>query len=791
MTFVYTYQQFTYFRIIFGIYLMIHFANLIPYAEELFSNNGMIKNYKDLPGYNFVPNILFWHDNPLFVRTILYIMVFLSLMITFEIKRRICSIIIFYGWICLLNRNIFISNPSMAYIGWLLLALTLIQEQDSKVKIKNDISKVKIKNDIWNMDSAIYYGAWIIMGVSYTASGINKLQCQSWWDGTALHNVLTGPLARPNNFIIDALLTGPDILIKFMTWISLFAEISFLPLGCFYHTRKWYWLFFVGLHMGILATINFADLTIGMMMIHIFTFDISWYQYFKSKFLKIISAIIILNKKIHNKNNKHKHQHTIKYIYKIDKTEELKILDKNYFDKLLLRFIILVTFCIWIVIGFNIKSFLDVLNRFSQITMNMFWGFVVIVGSLGFLMIMERIYPNQKLKRVDGWWRWLLFTYSFQGFAVIFAAYTWEIWLQNTSYFKSTVGFHLRDYVTPFTGGLIGYLINTWLFYWWHLARHRIYILWILTHQMHHSPTRLETITSFYKHPIEIMLDSQIMAVLMYAVLGLSQDSSVWLSIFSAIGEYIYHMNMKTPKWLGYIFQRPEAHRLHHRINSRLNCPNYSDIVIWDILGGTFDNPDIDHIEDTGFPNKEEFRCDILFFKDVLWPSKKIMTWKKTKSIINKGLIYILVIWGSINSVAYLCHEDRFSGIGFAFASSPLPLVFTSYRNVETFSTMYEMDYMTIYNDTVNTKQMDSKLYSMLDGPYNRRNVYGAMFSHGLLFDNNNLIKMRDEILYYGVCNPGLLIKEFGINAIKQLNISMMSKTKDDNRRWNLQINCF
>jgi sterol desaturase/sphingolipid hydroxylase (fatty acid hydroxylase superfamily) len=42
---------------------------------------------------------------------------------------------------------------------------------------------------------------------------------------------------------------------------------------------------------------------------------------------------------------------------------------------------------------------------------------------------------------------------------------------------------------------------------------------------------------------------------------------------------------IRTPYWLGFIFQRPESHQTgHHR-------HNYSDLPIWDLLFGTFDDP--------------------------------------------------------------------------------------------------------------------------------------------------------------------------------------------------------
>lgn len=34
----------------------------------------------------------------------------------------------------------------------------------------------------------------------------------------------------------------------------------------------------MGMHIGILTVVNFADLTIGVMMIHLFTFDPNWFR---------------------------------------------------------------------------------------------------------------------------------------------------------------------------------------------------------------------------------------------------------------------------------------------------------------------------------------------------------------------------------------------------------------------------------------------------------------------------------------------------------------------------------
>ena len=48
-------------------------------------------------------------------------------------------------------------------------------------------------------------------------------------------------------------------------------------------------------------------------------------------------------------------------------------------------------------------------------------------------------------------------------------------------------------------------------------------------------------------------------------------------------------MNIRTPLWLGYFIQRPEAHCIHHQRD--VHAFNYGDLPVWDMLFGTYRNP--------------------------------------------------------------------------------------------------------------------------------------------------------------------------------------------------------
>lgn len=238
----------------------------------------------------------------------------------------------------------------------------------------------------------------------------------------------------------------------------------------------------------------------------------------------------------------------------------------------------------------------------------------LIIGIGLALMILERIIPDQKLPHVKGWWTRVIIINILQLGVVILGGYTWDKWLQKASLFT------LSEHTSPAVGGLIAYFILTFIFYWWHRWRHEVNFLWLALHQVHHSPQRIETITSFYKHPLEIISNSIIIGSLNFLLLGLTVESAGYCLLFSAIGEYIYHMNIKTPHALGYFFQRPEMHRIHHQRSKHYN--NFSDLPIWDMLFGTFENP---KTVDTpcGFkPEREEKLLDMLAFKNVNDPYK-------------------------------------------------------------------------------------------------------------------------------------------------------------------------
>lgn len=233
----------------------------------------------------------------------------------------------------------------------------------------------------------------------------------------------------------------------------------------------------------------------------------------------------------------------------------------------------------------------------------------IIIGIGLLLMLLERIIPDQKLPHVKGWWARVFIVNAIQLGIIFLGKYSWDEWLKSISLFN------LAGSLPSFAGGLIAYFITTFIFYWWHRWRHDSNILWLLFHQLHHSPQRIETVTSFYKHPLEIILNSILIGSINFMLLGLSMEAAAWSLLFASVGEYVYHMNIRTPHVMGYFFQRPEMHRIHHQVGKHYN--NFSDLPVWDILFGTYENPKTVNTPCGYKPDREIRLIDMLLFKNV------------------------------------------------------------------------------------------------------------------------------------------------------------------------------
>lgn len=211
----------------------------------------------------------------------------------------------------------------------------------------------------------------------------------------------------------------------------------------------------------------------------------------------------------------------------------------------------------------------------------MTFSFIVFLVSLK-MFILELFKPARKWMPVVNWWGRAFLLNAIGWFTVFIYGTSLSTWMAEHRLWSA-------DGLGVTGGAALGYLVLSFVNYWWHLLRHKSTFFWRWFHQIHHSPQRIEVLTTFYKHPIEAFVDSLLAAPILYLVVGLSIKAAAGALLLAGLIEIFFHWNIRTPYWLGYVIQRPESHCVHHQ--EGLHAYNYADIPIWDMLFGTFRNP--------------------------------------------------------------------------------------------------------------------------------------------------------------------------------------------------------
>jgi sterol desaturase/sphingolipid hydroxylase (fatty acid hydroxylase superfamily) len=176
--------------------------------------------------------------------------------------------------------------------------------------------------------------------------------------------------------------------------------------------------------------------------------------------------------------------------------------------------------------------------------------------------------------------------------------------------------FHLVDGggLGTWAGAVVGILVYELAHYWYHRAAHEFDWLW-----RHHSAESLDAFGAYYLHPVDTFNFTTISSFVFFPLLGLSIEAGVIAAFFLTFNAMFQHMSLSTPRWLGYIIQRPESHSVHH--GKGLHRYNYSDLPLWDMIFGTFRNPEGFQPEHGFYPGASARIPEMLAFRDVSTPA--------------------------------------------------------------------------------------------------------------------------------------------------------------------------
>jgi sterol desaturase/sphingolipid hydroxylase (fatty acid hydroxylase superfamily) len=208
---------------------------------------------------------------------------------------------------------------------------------------------------------------------------------------------------------------------------------------------------------------------------------------------------------------------------------------------------------------------------------------ILIPSSFIVALFVERLFRAQKgMPRVRGWlWKGLAF-FMFTGLVnSVVPALVATVVGDRAPLHLSSLGL--------IGGALVGWILTDFVAYWIHRGMHRFPLVWRWTHQMHHSAERMDLAGMAYSHPFDTIISFSLTG-LFAGMLGLSPESAALAGFLGYATAVVQHSNIRTPRLLGYFIQRPEQHGLHHERG--VHAYNYGSFMLWDLLFGTFRNPE-------------------------------------------------------------------------------------------------------------------------------------------------------------------------------------------------------
>ena len=233
---------------------------------------------------------------------------------------------------------------------------------------------------------------------------------------------------------------------------------------------------------------------------------------------------------------------------------------------------------------------------------------IIVISIFFILMIAEELFPGRTLPYIKFWK-----LKGVSAFIIYFflSSYLPLIWNETVSNYQI---FNLSS-LGNIWGAILALLLYEFGVYIWHRAMHKNNVLWRVFHQMHHSAERVDAYGAFFFSPMDMIGFTILTSLAMVWICGFTTQATIYAIYGATFLAVIQHANIKTPQWMGYIFQRPESHSMHHA--KGIHAYNYSDLPLFDILLGTFRNPS-EFSKETGFylgaSNKIS---DMILFKDI------------------------------------------------------------------------------------------------------------------------------------------------------------------------------
>jgi hypothetical protein len=131
---------------------------------------------------------------------------------------------------------------------------------------------------------------------------------------------------------------------------------------------------------------------------------------------------------------------------------------------------------------------------------------------------------------------------------------------------------------------------------------------------------------------------------------------------------------------------------------------------------------------------------------------------------VNRAAAAGLLALGLLQMAGDVLGFPALRAIGAASGASPAPKVFSSVRGLETYSTRFFIEWTDVAGRP-HSVRLTPELGARLQGPYNRRNVYGAVLAYGPVLSTDPVTRpLFESVARYALCGEAPLLVELGID---------------------------
>lgn len=277
-----------FFRIMFGVTLLINVLLRLPHTEEYFTDqSGVPVNEAFMLLPEFFQPMFTWYPRTLevawgFQIALILALLFLIFGVFGRIGTRVMAFVALVGHLALIQRNYsIVYGADMVSTFWL-FGLCFMDSSE-RLSVRRWLYRRQKKNFVfepqWSrvLTSVGARLTQIQLCVIYMYTGFEKLKGGDWWDQSAVWKVL----GNEQLMLADlSFLKNVPLVIALATWGTVLFEVYVPVLIWSKTTRKWILMAGWALHLGIALTMGLFIFSFTMMAAYLLFVDPRWLERF-------------------------------------------------------------------------------------------------------------------------------------------------------------------------------------------------------------------------------------------------------------------------------------------------------------------------------------------------------------------------------------------------------------------------------------------------------------------------------------------------------------------------------